>query len=320
LAFALGACGASESTSPTTIPATQSPPVQSPLLTHEPTQVNLATTTAPTSSPAAPTSIPPPTNSVARSQPTAPASIPPSTKSVAASQPAAPTLIPPPTISVATSQPTAPAARPVDQELRFLALGDSYTIGESVAVSERWPVQLAQLIREQGIRIAEPEIVAETGWTAADLASGIDASGLKGTFDVVTLMIGVNNQFRHLDLREYRGEFLGLLDTAMALAGDEPAKVIVISIPDYGVTPFAAALDGDLIAREIDLFSAVNREEAIKAGVAYVDVTGISRRAKTDLSLVAVDGLHPSGKMYGLWAEVIHSEIVSLIDVIPSSN
>lgn len=203
------------------------------------------------------------------------------------------------------------------EELRYLALGDSYTISESVAVSERWPVQLTRLIREQGVKISEPEIVARTGWTTTQLAAEINIRSPKGPFDIVTLMIGVNNQFRGFDLGDYRAEFSNLLDTAVALAGGELANVIVISIPDYGVTPFAAGLDDDLIAREIDLFTSVNQEEAIKAGVAYVDVTSISRQAKTDLSLVAADGLHPSGNMYGRWAEVIHSEIASRVDAVP---
>ena len=241
--------------------------------------------------------------------------------------PTIPKLIPTPTetsptvLTIKTQAPTSgstptaaapgasPAVESVDEELRFLALGDSYTIGESVSVSERWPVQLAQLIRNQGIKIAEPVIVAGTGWTTTDLATEIKSRDTEESFDLVTLMIGVNNQFRGLDFGKYRGEFLALLDTALGFAGGKKANVVVVSIPDYGVTPFASSLDGDLIAREIDQFTDINREEAIKAGVAYVDITGISREAKTDITLLAADGLHPSGKMYSLWAKEIHAEI-----------
>ena len=156
--------------------------------------------------------------------------------------------------------------------------------------------------------IADPEIIAATGWTTADLAAAMERTSPDGPFDIVTLMIGVNNQFQGLDVGEYRREFLGLLTSALELAGGKSANVIVLSIPDYGVTPFAASLDGSRIAREIDEFSAVNQEEAIKRGVAYVDVTGISRQAKTDLSLIAVDGLHPSGRMYEVWADLVYSQ------------
>lgn len=234
---------------------------------------------------------------------------------------------PPPTSSQRKPSPTvakpdaqSPATRPLEIELRFLALGDSYTIGESVAVEERWPVQLVQLIRGQGIKIAGPFIVAETGWTTVNLSAAIEGHSLEGPFDIVTLMIGVNNQFRGLDAVDYRVGFLELLGTAIGLAGGEPGNVVVVSIPDYGVTPFAATLDGVLISREIDAFNAVNRAEAINAGAVYVDVTDISRRAKTDLSLLAFDGLHPSGKMYRLWAELIQSALTPRIAIIPAES
>lgn len=222
-----------------------------------------------------------------------------------------PSAVSTPTSPVATTPTPTPTPRRVDQELRFLALGDSYTIGERVAVSERWPVQLALRLRQNGARVTDPDIVAKTGWTTRDLAAGIEARRLEGPFDIVTLMIGVNDQFRGLEIGQYRLEFLGLLQTAVVLAGGEPANVVVVSIPDWGVTPFAAGRNSELIASEIDQFNAVNREEAVKAGAAYVDVTEISRRAKTDLTLVAVDGLHPSGEMYRLWAEVILLAVTS---------
>jgi lysophospholipase L1-like esterase len=187
----------------------------------------------------------------------------------------------------------------------LLALGDSYTIGESVGEEERWPNQLVNLLRERGIAdFAKPEIVATTGWTTGELADSIRAAEPQGPFGLVTLLIGVNNQFRGRGLEEYRDQFRDLLQTAIHLAGDRE-RVLVLSIPDWGVTPFAEGRDRARIAAEIDAFNAVNREEALEAGVRYVDVTPVSRRAAAEPALVAVDGLHPSGQMYREWAELL---------------
>ncbi len=188
--------------------------------------------------------------------------------------------------------------------MRFLALGDSYTIGERVAEAERWPVQLAARLQEQGIRMAAPEIIAKTGWTTDELAAGIQAASPRGPYDLVSLLIGVNNQYRGRSQEEYRAQFADLLQQAIAFAGGDPARVMVLSIPDWGVTPFAARLDAAAIAAEIDAFNAINRAEAEQAGVWYVDVTAVSRQATTDPSLIADDGLHPSGKMYTAWVEL----------------
>ena len=196
--------------------------------------------------------------------------------------------------------------------LRFLALGDSYTIGESVEVSQRWPVQLVRRLREEGTGISEPQIVARTGWTTSELSSAIDRADIRPPYDLVTLLIGVNNQFRGLDVGVYRAELVALLDRAVEFAGGEPSKVIVLSIPDWGVTPFAASVDRAQIAAEIDRFNAVNREEAVRTGARYVDITPISREAETDPELVAADGLHPSGKMYQVWTELVLAEVQAL--------
>jgi lysophospholipase L1-like esterase len=181
---------------------------------------------------------------------------------------------------------------------RYLALGDSYTIGEAVPESERFPNQLA---RELGW--PAPRIIAKTGWTTDELNAAIDAANPQGPFDLVTLLIGVNNQYRGRDVEQYRGEFAALLRRAIGFAGGDPKKVIVVSIPDWGVTPFAEGRDRAKVAREIDQYNAVNREEAAKAGAKYVDITPISRR--DDPSLVAEDKLHPSGKQYSEWAKAI---------------
>ncbi|MBI3914782.1 MAG: SGNH/GDSL hydrolase family protein [Chloroflexi bacterium] len=186
--------------------------------------------------------------------------------------------------------------------MRFLALGDSYTIGESVAAPERWCAQLARMLRENGSALDDPQIIATTGWTTDELNAAIDRAKPQGAYDLVSLLIGVNNQYRGRDLANYRQEFAALLQRAIAFAGGRPARVIVLSIPDWGVTPFAAGRDRAKIAAEIDAFNAVNREETSRAGALYVDITPGSRGAASDAALIASDGLHPSGKMYGEWA------------------
>ncbi len=184
--------------------------------------------------------------------------------------------------------------------IRFLALGDSYTIGESVATAGRWPNQLARLLG-----ISEPQIVAKTGWTTDELSAAIDAADPKGPFDLVTLLIGVNNQYRGRSDDEYRQQFAALLKRATGFAGGNAQHVIVVSIPDWGVTPFAAGRDRARIASEIDRFNAIGREEAARAGARWVDITPISRRAATDHTLIAADGLHPSAAMYAEWVKII---------------
>ena len=188
---------------------------------------------------------------------------------------------------------------------RFLALGDSYTIGEGVAASERWPARLATLLRARGGAIEAPIIVARTGWTTDELAGGIDAADLPPPYDLVTLLIGVNDQYRGRSGAEYREQFRGLLARAIGFAGDRAAHVIVLSIPDWSVTPFAADRDRPRIAREIDDFNSVNRDEAARAGARYVDVTVASRAAADDRTMVAADGLHPSAAAYEEWARLV---------------
>lgn len=182
----------------------------------------------------------------------------------------------------------------------FLALGDSYTIGESVTPADRFPNQLAR-----ALRIGDPEIIAKTGWTTDELEWAIHQSKVHGPLDLVTLLIGVNDQFRGRTAEAYKKEFDVVLKRAIALAGGRPARVVVISIPDWGVTPFAAGRDRKKIAAEIDHFNAINHQEAIHAGARYADITPISRHAATDRSLVAQDGLHPSARMYARWVDVI---------------
>ena len=192
--------------------------------------------------------------------------------------------------------------------IRYLALGDSYTIGESVDEAERWSNQLAELLSPRlGAEKVEVTIIAKTGWTTDELWQGIQANPPEGTYDMISLLIGVNNQYRGRDIEEYREQFVFLLNKSIEYAGGDAGRVIVLSIPDWGVTPFAQGRDAGQIAKEIDIFNTINREETEKAGAYYIDITPISREAVNDLSLITSDGLHPSGKMYAMWAEEVLS-------------
>jgi len=189
----------------------------------------------------------------------------------------------------------------------MLCLGDSYTIGERVSDTDRFPVQLVKMLNEKGKYFADPVIIAKTGWTTDELIAAIKEKNLTGTFDYVTLLIGVNNQYRGYNIDIYKKEFNDLLKIAINYAGGKAGHVIVVSIPDWGVTPFAAneGRDKMKVGEEIDQYNAINKEEALNANVQYVDITPISKRAETDANLLAEDGLHPSGGMYTLWCEQI---------------
>lgn len=188
----------------------------------------------------------------------------------------------------------------------YLALGDSYTIGQSVPVSDRFPVLAAKYLTIQGIKFSDPEIIAQTGWTTANLLSSIRSTApLKSSYDIVTLLIGVNNQYQRRPQQEYVDEFSTLLGKAIQYTGNNKGRVIVLSIPDYSVTPFASGSNKAFIASEIDAFNLINKNIAARMSVQYLDITGFSRLAETDPSLIAVDGLHPSGAQYKLWADAL---------------
>ena len=187
----------------------------------------------------------------------------------------------------------------------YLALGDSYTIGEGVPASKRFPVQLIKELKKKGLKVKPAEIVATTGWTTDELTAGINEANLKANYDLVSLLIGVNNQYRGRDTAEYRMQFTELLEKAIEFGSGDPENVIVISIPDYGVTPFAKTRNPEKIAAEIAYFNNINREETQKAGVHYVNITAISKQAENDPSLLAKDELHPSAKMYFQWVNKI---------------
>ena len=206
---------------------------------------------------------------------------------------------------------TTPA--PSNQSLRILALGDSYTIGESVAENERWPDQLAAMLSEKNIQ-TDVTIIARTGWTTSELWQEIQTNPPRGRYDLVSLLIGVNNQYRGYDINKYRDEFRFLLEKAIEYAGGKSEHVIVLSIPDWGVTPFASGRDRDKIANDIDAFNLINLDQSKKMGVNYIDVTLASREALNDPVLVAGDGLHPSGKMYAEWAKLVLPVAIRILE------
>ena len=199
-------------------------------------------------------------------------------------------------------------------KIRYLALGDSYTIGESVDEAERWPNQLADFLRAGGIP-TEVTVIAKTGWTTNELWEGIQAQKIDPSYDLVSLLVGVNNQYRGYDINEYREQFVFLLNKSIEYAGGKLKRVVVLSIPDWGVTPFAQGQNSEQIAKDIDTFNAVNREETEKAGAYYIDITAISREAAYDKSLTASDGLHPSGKLYIEWAKLAYLAALKTLEI-----
>ncbi|MFT3763607.1 MAG: SGNH/GDSL hydrolase family protein [Pseudoxanthomonas sp.] len=189
----------------------------------------------------------------------------------------------------------------------YLALGDSYTIGEGVAEDGRWPAQLAKALRGEGVVLADPHVLARTGWTTDELDAAIDdAEPSFDEYDLVSLLIGVNNQYRGRPPAEYREQFAALLDRAIGFAGGRAHRVIALSIPDWGVTPFAAreSRDPARIAAEIDAFNAAARATCEAAGVAFVDITPVSRARGGEPRMLVEDGLHPSAAMYAEWAKL----------------
>jgi lysophospholipase L1-like esterase len=190
--------------------------------------------------------------------------------------------------------------------ISYLALGDSYTIGESVAPDGRWPEQLARALREESIALEAPRIIATTGWTTDELDAAIDAAQPLGHYGFVSLAIGVNNQYRGRDVENYRGEFAGLLERAIGFADNRASRVMVLSIPDWGITPFGVASGRDVarIARELDAYNAVAREVCAQHGISFVDITPISRERGAEPVMLAEDGLHPSAAMYAAWTQL----------------
>jgi len=195
----------------------------------------------------------------------------------------------------------------------LLCLGDSYTIGESVQPFENFPNQTINLLKREGYAFEAPEIVARTGWTTDELQGAIDKHALKDPYDLVTLLIGVNDQYRGRAVEDYRPRFESLLRQAIHFANGKADHVIVLSIPDWGVTPFGKDRDTKQISTEIDNYNSVNKAIAEKYKVGYIDVTAASREANSDPQLIASDGLHPSAKEYAKWSEKLSLVIKSLL-------
>jgi lysophospholipase L1-like esterase len=185
----------------------------------------------------------------------------------------------------------------------YLALGDSYTIGEQVQTEENFPHQLVDMLNKQALRITPPVIVATTGWTTDELATAIEERNIKEVFSFVTLLIGVNNQYRGRDIENYKQEYTGLLDTAIKYANGKREHVFVLSIPDWGVTPFADGRDRAKIAQEIDAYNRACEEITLAHKCHYLDITDSTRKNGTNPEYLAGDALHPSGKEYHIWAE-----------------
>src|SRR5688572_2068385 len=192
----------------------------------------------------------------------------------------------------------------------YLALGDSYTIGEGVLLHESYPYQVVQLLRKAGKQVYGPEIIAKTGWTTSELASHIDHSIFNAAYDFVSLLIGVNNQYQGLTGQHYSIEFEELLNRAISFAGNKPPNVFVLSIPNWGLTPFAKGRRTSEITRAITDFNNINRQVSMKYTVGYIDITSSSPETAQEPSFLAPDGLHPSGIAYRRWAGLLFAEIL----------
>jgi len=205
---------------------------------------------------------------------------------------------------------TTTTIKPMAGPITYLALGDSYTIGERVPQIQSFPYQLTAKLNTFNLDVQTPDIIAVTGWTTDNLINAIDRSDFKDKqYDFVTLLIGVNDQYQHLSKDNYRTKFAQVLHRAIKFAKGDTSKVFVVSIPDWGVTPFAGGRDS-VIGPDIDEFNAINKEETAKAHVPnYIDINPVSKQAATDLTLVADDGLHPSGAMYKLWVDALVPEV-----------
>jgi lysophospholipase L1-like esterase len=216
----------------------------------------------------------------------------------------------PPKGGVAATKPKAAAGT-------YLALGDSYTIGESVDAADRYPAQAVSLLsKADHLSCQDPDIIAVTGWTTGNLLDALAVEKPASTYRIVSLLIGVNNQFQGRSQSEYREQFALLLEKSIVLVGNRPSNVIVLSIPDYSVTPFGRSRDTALIAAQIDSFNVINHDLALAYKVHYIDVTAESRKATADPTLIAGDGLHFSGKEYGNWARMMEPVLKGIMQKI----
>lgn len=188
----------------------------------------------------------------------------------------------------------------------YLALGDSYTIGESVSESNRFPEQLVTELNKNGFSFQSPEIVARTGWRTVQLISAIEEAELKSTYDLVTLLIGVNNEFQGESSAKFKKDFIELCESSIRLVGGKKNAVYVLSIPDYGFTPFGRRKQ-EQISNRINEYNEIVQAVSKSLGIRFIDITAISRKGLKETQLIANDGLHPSGEMYAEWVKEIVS-------------
>jgi lysophospholipase L1-like esterase len=200
-----------------------------------------------------------------------------------------------------------------DSLINYLALGDSYTKGEGVNPDDSYPKQLEQRFHVDKIKVKKLSIIAETGWTTSDLLHALTNTATDSSYSLVSLLIGVNNQFQQLDIHIYKSEFEELVNKSIQLAGNRKERVFILSIPDYSVTPYANVLSSSHIQQEIDSYNAINKEIADKLDVTYFNITPISRKAEDDLNYLAPDELHPSAHMYGEWIDMIYPQVKELL-------
>lgn len=197
-----------------------------------------------------------------------------------------------------------------NENIPFLALGDSYTAATSELQINGWPEQLVQILKKKGVLVDSPEIIAKAGWTSSDLSTNIETKQLTSSYRLVSLLIGVNNQYKGKDIDIFKKEFPQLLETSIALAQDNPKNVFVLSIPDWSVTPFAKLRDKKKIVKELSMYNTIIEEEAKKRDVMFIEITQSSRNAAVNPSLIASDSLHPSKKMYKIWAKKISKKLL----------
>ena len=200
-------------------------------------------------------------------------------------------------------------------QVSYLALGDSYTIGEMVSADQNYPNQVTQYLRSRGRQIITPQIIARTGWTTEDLLQAINASQIHASFSLVTLLIGVNNQYQGGSISTFNIQFTELVNEAISFSGNHPNHVVVLSIPDWGVSPFAISngVDSQKVGQQIDLFNQAAKEISDSLHVNYLDITPFTLDMGRDPSLVAADGLHPSGKEYAIWTSSLGPLMDSLL-------
>ncbi len=191
----------------------------------------------------------------------------------------------------------------------YLALGDSYTIGQSVSTNDRFPAQTVALLAKDNIKVSAPLYIATTGWTTTNLMNAINATSLTPPYDIVSLLIGVNDQYQMRDTTGYRQRFTALLEKSIQLSGNRPSRVFVVSIPDYSATPFVPQAQKPQVSKEIDWFNSINKDVTEQRKISYTDITPGSRDAATNNALVASDGLHPSGLEYAKWAMMLEPKI-----------